>query len=236
LQFKELYYKGDYTPPQLSWYLESPSWYGTTNWGGESVDKQHDIMIVNDLRVMMKGRLLKREIADGLLANKSVEGVGGVIPMSKTPYGAERGMVQSFLGVPCTNPPFGTMAAIDMNTQKVLWHRSLGTPEQFGPLGMKTHMPIELGMPTLGGAVTTGSGLVFFSATSDYYLRALDVQTGEVVWKSPLPVGGGSTPLVFTSPEDGREYVVVTAGGSRAAPDHGDSIIAYALPASVSTH
>ncbi|GAA5236242.1 membrane-bound PQQ-dependent dehydrogenase, glucose/quinate/shikimate family [Verticiella sediminum] len=230
VQFKGLHYEGDYTPPQLEWYLENPSWYGTNNWGGQSMDKQHDIMIVNDMRIMMKGRLLSREETNERLANKSVQGVGGVIPMANTPYGAERGMVQSFLGVPCTTPPFGTMAAIDMNTHRVIWHRSLGTPEQFGPLGMKTHLPIELGMPTLGGAVATGSGLVFFSATSDYYLRAIDVMTGEVVWKSPLPVGGGSTPLVFTSPADGRQYVVVTASGSRAAPDYGDYLIAYALP------
>jgi quinate dehydrogenase (quinone) len=127
-------------------------------------------------------------------------------------------------------PPFGTMAAIDTKNQKLLWHRSMGTPEQFGPLGMKTHMPIELGMPTLGGATPTASGLVFFSATSDYYLRAIDVASGEVVWKNPLPIGAGFIPLVFMSPEDGRQYVVVTANGARAAPDFGDCIIALALP------
>ncbi|MFN7101646.1 MAG: PQQ-binding-like beta-propeller repeat protein [Pseudorhizobium sp.] len=232
IQFKNLYYVGDYTPPQLQWYLQNPSWYGTTNWGGQAIDKRHDIMIVNDMRVAMKGRLLSREdeIRRTKESGKGSHSTGGVVPMSQTPYGAERGMVQSFLGVPCTTPPFGTMAAIDMKTQKMLWHRSLGTPEQFGPLGIKTQMPIELGMPTLGGAVPTASGLVFFSATSDYYLRAIDVLTGEEVWKSPLPVGAGSTPLVFTSPEDGRQYVVVTAHGSRAAPDFGDYIIAFALP------
>ncbi len=234
LEFKSLYYAGDYTPPQVGWYLQNPSWYGTTNWGGQAIDKQHDIMIVNDMRIMMKGRLLTREeeIARTKATGKKSPSTGGVVPMNETPYGAERAMVESFLGVPCTTPPFGTMGAIDMKTQKMLWHRSLGTPEQFGPLGIKTHLPIEMGMPTLGGAVPTASGLVFFSATSDYYLRALDVMTGEVVWKSPLPVGGGSTPLVFVSPEDGRQYVVVTASGSRAAPDYGDNIIAFALPKS----
>jgi quinate dehydrogenase (quinone) len=235
IQFKGLHYEGDYTPPQLGWYLQSPSWFGTTNWGGQSIDKQHDIMIVNDMRVMMKGRLLKREeeVAATAKSGKGTDSTGGVVPMRKTPYGAERGMVMSFLGVPCTNPPFGTMGAIDMRTQKMLWHRSLGTPSEFGPLGIKTHLPIELGMPTLGGATTTASGLVFFSATSDYYLRALDVLTGETLWKSKLPVGAGSTPLVFTSPADGRQYVVVTANGARSAPDFGDYIIAYALPKSV---
>jgi quinate dehydrogenase (quinone) len=232
VQFKGLYYAGDYTPPQMDWYLQNPSWYGTTNWGGQSIDKQHDLMIVNDMRVMMKARLLTREeqIERASLTGKGSHSVGGVVPMNNTPYGAERGMVQSFLGVPCTTPPFGTMAAIDMKTQKMLWHRSLGTPEQFGPLGMRTRLPIELGMPTLGGSTPTGSGLIFFSATSDYYLRALNSLTGEVVWKSPLPVGAGATPLVFTSPEDGRQFVVVTANGARAAPDHGDFMIAFALP------
>jgi len=81
--------------------------------------------------------------------------------------------------------------------------------------------------------VTTGSGLVFFSATSDYYLRAMDVKTGAELWKSKLPVGAGSTPLVFTSPQDGRQYVAVTANGARSAPDFGDYIIAYALPKAV---
>lgn len=235
IQFKGLKYEGDYTPPQMDWYLQSPSWFGTTNWGGESIDKQHDIMIVNDMRVMMKGRLMSRadEVAETAKSGKGTDSTGGVVPMRKTPYGANRAMVMSFLGVPCTNPPFGTMAAVDMRTQKVLWQRSMGTPSEFGPLGIKTHLPIELGMPTLGGAVTTGSGLVFFSATSDYYLRAIDVMTGAELWKSKLPVGAGATPLVFTSPQDGRQYVVVTANGARSAPDFGDYIIAYALPKTV---
>ncbi len=97
-----------------------------------------------------------------------------------------------------------------------------------GPLGIRTHLPIPLGMPTLGGPVVTASGLVFFTGTVDYYLRAMDVATGEEVWKSPLPVGAQSTPLVYE--RDGRQFVVVTAGGARTTPERGDYIIAYALP------
>ena len=50
----------------------------------------------------------------------------------------------------------------------------MGTAKELGPLGVKTHMPIPLGMPTLGGPTSTASGLVFFAGTQDYYLRALD--------------------------------------------------------------
>ena len=141
-----------------------------------------------------------------------------------------RAMVTSQLGVPCTDPPFGMMTAIDLKTRKIAWQRSMGTVKELGPLGIRTGMPIPLGMPTLGGPVATAAGLVFFNGTADYYLRAMDVKTGKEVWKSPLPVGAQSTPLVFTSPETGKQFVVVTAGGGRTAPDRGDYIIAYALP------
>lgn len=77
-------------------------------------------------------------------------------------------MVMSFFGEPCTNPPSGTMAAIKTTTRKMLWHRSFGTQAEFSPLGIKAHLPIELGMPTLGGPVTTASGLVFFLAPADF--------------------------------------------------------------------
>jgi len=38
--------------------------------------------------------------------------------------------------------------------------------------------------------LATGSGLVFIGAALDDYLRAFDVETGEVIWKGRLPAGG----------------------------------------------
>ena len=91
-------------------------------------------------------------------------------------------------------------------------------------------LAIPLGMPTLGGGVSTAAGLVFYAGTQDYYLRALDIATGEEVWKGRLPVGGQATPMSYVSPRSGRQYVVVVAGGARQSPDRGDYVIAYALP------
>jgi quinate dehydrogenase (quinone) len=232
IAFRQLEYKGDFTPPSTNWYIPHPSPFGTMNWGGISIDKQHDYLIVNDMRIMMKGRLLPRETVANATAQsgKVGPGVGGVVPMDGTPYGLVRSMVVSQLGVPCTEPPFGAMTAIDLKTNKIAWQRSLGTVEELGPLGMRTGLRIPLGMPSLGGPVATSSGLIFYTGTADYYLRAMDVKTGEEIWKSPLPVGGQSTPLVYVSPKDGKQYVVVTAGGGRTAPARGDYIIAYALP------
>jgi quinate dehydrogenase (quinone) len=232
IAFKQLEYKGDFTPPSTNWYIPHPSPFGTMNWGGISIDKVHDLLIVNDMRIMMKARLIPRDEVNKTMAQsgKVGPGVGGIVPMDGTPYGVSRTMVTSGLGVPCTDPPFGAMTAIDLKTKKVVWQRSLGTVEQLGPMGMKTGLPIPIGMPSLGGPVATASGLIFYTGTADYYLRAINVKTGEEIWKSPLPVGAQSTPLVFTSPSTKKQYVVVTAGGGRTAPDRGDYIIAYALP------
>ncbi|ALM83862.1 hypothetical protein ASB57_13565 [Bordetella sp. N] len=230
IQFKRLRYEGDYTPPSTDWYIPHPSPFGTMNWGGISIDRQHDYLLVNDMRIMMKAQLIPRARVNAALAasNKTGASVAGIVPMDGTPYGVNRAMVVSPLGVPCTQPPFGTLTAIDMNTRQIAWQRSMGTVEQMGPLGIKTGLPMPLGMPTLGGPVATASGLVFFTGTADYYLRAMDVATGEEIWKSPLPVGAQSTPLVYE--QGGREFVVVTAGGARTTPERGDYIIAYALP------
>ncbi|MDB5438794.1 MAG: quiA [Caulobacteraceae bacterium] len=233
IAFKRLKYQGDFTPPSTDWYLPHPSPYGTMNWGGISIDPVNDYLIVNDMRIMMKAKLIPRDGVDQAMtaSGKKAPSVAGVVPMAGTPYGAVRAMVTSLLGVPCTAPPFGAMTAIDLNTRKIAWQRSLGTPKQIGPLGHPTGMTVPIGLPSLGGPVATKSGLIFYSGTADYFLRAMDVRTGREVWKSPLPVGAQSTPLVFSDPATGKEYVVVTAGGGRTAPDRGDYVIAYALPA-----
>jgi quinoprotein glucose dehydrogenase len=76
----------------------------------------------------------------------------------------------------------------------------------------------------------TGSGLVFIAATADGMFRALDEQTGNVVWQHPLPYPGVAAPMSFQA-ADGRQFVVIAAGGSillRSAI--GDALVAFALP------
>jgi len=157
--------------------------------------------------------------------------MGTVRPQLAGPYaGVKIDIMQSKLGVPCNKPPFGTMTAIDLKSKKVVWEVPMGTAKELGPLGVKTHMPIPLGMPTLGGPTSTASGLVFFAGTQDYYLRALDSKTGKEVWKAELPVAAVAAPLIYKSPKTGKQYVVISAGGASHSKDVGDYIIAFALP------
>jgi quinate dehydrogenase (quinone) len=92
------------------------------------------------------------------------------------------------------------------------------------------HLPMPIGMPTLGGTLATQGGLLFIAATQDHYLHAFDSGNGSELWKGRLPVGSQGTPISYRDPATGKQYVVITAGGGRGSPDRGDYVIAYALP------
>ena len=233
IKFKDSNYQGAFTPPTEKPYIEWPSLLGGMNWGGVSIDESRNLMFVNDMRMALRMSLVSREDAKKYkVSTAEVPGFMGTIrPQLAGPYGGVRiDILQSPLGVPCPAPPFGTMSAIDLTTKKLVWQVPLGTVKDTGPLGIKTHLPMPLGMPTLGGPTATASGLVFFAGTQDYYLRALDSATGKEVWKARLPVGSVAAPLVYVSPRTGRQYVVISAGGTSHSTDLGDYVIAYALP------
>jgi len=84
----------------------------------------------------------------------------------------------------------------------------------------------------MGGPVATASGLVFIGAAMDGYLRAFDAETGSELWKTHLPAGGQATPITYRLRSDGRQYVVIAAGGHGTLGTRlGDTVVAYALPA-----
>ena len=88
-----------------------------------------------------------------------------------------------------------------------------------------------MGVPTLGGPMMTASGVAFLSSALDYYVRAYDTGTGEVLWRARLPAGAQATPMTYSSPASGRQFIIVVAGGHGSLGTRmGDSIIAYALP------
>ncbi|MFV3285660.1 membrane-bound PQQ-dependent dehydrogenase, glucose/quinate/shikimate family [Pseudomonas sp. NY15356] len=233
IMFKDSVYVGPFTPPTEKPYIEWPGLLGGMNWGGISIDENTGMMFVNDMRMPLRMSLVTQENTRKYkVSTDEVPGFMGTIrPQVAGIYGGVKiDILQSPLGVPCNTPPFGSMSAIDLNTQKLVWQVPLGTVQDTGPLGIKTHMQIPLGMPTLGGPTSTASGLVFFAGTQDYYLRALDSKTGKEVWKARLPVGAVAAPLIYKSPTTGKQYVVISAGGMSHSPDVGDYIIAYALP------
>lgn len=111
--------------------------------------------------------------------------------------------MMSPLGIPCNEPPFGTITAVDLQQRRIAWQVPIGTVQDTGPMRIVTHLAMPVGMPTIGGTMTTSSGLVFFAGTQDFYLRALDAGSGKELWKARMPVGSGSTPMTMSRPGRG---------------------------------
>jgi quinoprotein glucose dehydrogenase len=111
-----------------------------------------------------------------------------------------------------------------------VWSVPLGTSEGLEKIGL--HVPSDIpGAINLGGPITTAGGLVFIGAAMDRYFRAYSTSNGRELWKAALPAGGKATPMTYFG-EDGRQYVVIAAGGDGKAWGWSDEIIAFALPQS----
>lgn len=232
ISFKSMRYNGLYTPPGTDKSLSFPGSLGGMNWGSMSTDPNHNYLFVNDMRLGLWQQMVAAAPAkDGAVSNggEAVNTGMGLVPMKGTPYAVNKNRFMSPLGIPCQKPPFGTLSAIDLNTQKIVWQVPLGTVQDTGPFGIKMHAQMPVGMPSLGGTLATQGGLVFIAGTQDYYLRAFDTSTGKEVWKARLPVGSQGGPISYVSPENGKQYILITAGGARQSPDRGDYVIAFAL-------
>ena len=144
--------------------------------------------------------------------------------MTGAPYGVELATFLNPLGMPCWNPPYGSMTAYDLKTGDRLWDVPFGQVQKWG-----FYMPESWGSVTIGGPVVTASGLVFAGASMDSRVRALDLATGEVLWKGLVDAPAVALPAVYSY--KGRQYVVFVAGGnSILSPRVSDQVIAFALP------
>ncbi|GAA4469893.1 hypothetical protein GCM10023189_57620 [Nibrella saemangeumensis] len=124
---------------------------------------------------------------------------------------------------PAVKPPWGTFNAVDLNTGEYLWRVPLGEYPELSKKGIQ-----PTGTENHGGPVVTSGGLVFIAATYDEHLRAFDRKTGKVLWQYKLPAGGFATPITYMV--NGKQYVVIAAGGTRYGLKPGGTYVAFALP------
>ena len=97
------------------------------------------------------------------------------------------------LGAPCTAPPWGELVAVDLLDGDVRWRVPLGSIEKQLPIRFEWN----LGTPSLGGPIVTAGGLVFIAGTMDGFLRAFDIETGEMLWRHEMPAGTQATPMTY---------------------------------------
>ena len=207
---------GIYTPPSLGGSFLYPSNGGGNNWGSPAIHLGEQVMLVVTWHVPAITRLVPREDCEGVFQQQ----LG-------TPYCVETDIVVSPIGVPCVAPPWATLDAIDLAAGEIRWRVPLGTSRNIAPFPFWW---IE-GVPGVGGPIVTSTGLVFIGAALDHVFRAHDLASGEVLWKADLPTSANSIPMTYQVRADGRQYVVVAAGGHWGAPNPpGDHLMAFALP------
>jgi quinoprotein glucose dehydrogenase len=126
--------------------------------------------------------------------------------------------------LPCQQPPWGELAAMDVNTGQIAWRVRLGVTDSL-PEGKR-----DTGRPGNGGAISTAAGLVFVGATDDARFRAFDARNGKELWTVKLGGAAEATPITYEG-RDGRQYVAITStgGGFFNNPVADDSIVAFTL-------
>ena len=233
IAFRKARYDGEFTPPGTRNAIFYPGSAGGSNWGSTTLDAARGLLIANSLHMPDIGRLIPRAEADRMAAQSGEGGHASafVWPQAGTPYGITREVFLNPLGVPCKQPPYGKLTAIDLKTGKVRWSKPLGTAVAAGPLGLESHLPFTMGAPNLGGSIATAGGVIFIGATQDRMFRAIDIGNGSELWRYSLPAVAAATPMTFRSAKSGRQFVVIAAGGHPALPGPtGSSIMAFALP------
>ncbi len=128
-------------------------------------------------------------------------------------------------GYPAIEPPWGTLTAVDLNKGTIAWQIPLGEYPELLAQGLK-----DTGSWNYGGPIVTAGGLVFIGATNfDKKFRAFDKDNGKLLWETLMPFAGNATPATYEV--NGKQFVVIAAGGGKRGAPSGGVYVAYALPA-----
>lgn len=126
-------------------------------------------------------------------------------------------------GYPVSQPPWGTLTAVDLNTGQRKWQVPLGEYKELTAKGIP-----PTGTDNYGGPLVTASGLIFIAGSRDEQFRAFDKETGAILWQSALPAAGYASASTYSV--NGKQYVVIACGGGKLNTKSGDKYVAFALP------
>jgi len=198
-----------FNPPSLQGTVVIPGFHGGANWSGASFDPTTGWLYVNSNNVPNSIALVEAKVGD-----KQRYG-----PFGHTGYG----QFVDHEGYPGIKPPWGVLNAINLNKGDFAWRVPVGEHVELTSRGIP-----RTGTDHFGGSIVTAGGLVFIAGTKDERIHAFDKQTGQLLWEHPLPAGGYATPSTYQV--NGRQYVVIAAGGAgKLRTKAGDSFVAFSL-------
>jgi glucose dehydrogenase len=112
------------------------------------------------------------------------------------------------LAFPKNADNFGTVSAIDPASGKIMWQDRMSKP--------------------FSGGITTTAGGLLFMGESDGHFTARDTRSGEMLWRFQTGAGVNAPPVTYAI--DGKQYVVVAAGGNKLFNlPPGNAVIAFSL-------
>jgi quinoprotein glucose dehydrogenase len=219
---------GPYLPPAYNRLrVQFPGNHGGVNWGGMSFNPQLGYLFVNTNEL---GQLSGQKDHDPKSGRAFGQGAGNRVdpdgPYEGVPGGGRLSIPGSGSSqqLPCQQPPWGELTAVNVNTGEFVWRTTLGVTDSLPPGKQNT------GRPGNGGTIATAGGLVFVAATDDGRFRGFDARTGKELWTYKLDAAAEATPMTYQG-RDGRQYVVIasTGGGFFNNPVTSDAVTAFAL-------
>jgi quinohemoprotein ethanol dehydrogenase len=164
--------------------LLKPSAFGGANWPPSAYNPETELFYVLGTDMYMNFTRSEEEYEEGEMY------VGSIIaPVNEAPVR-------------------GTITALDVKTNKIVWQQVWDAM-------------------AYSGVMTTKGGLVFVGH-NDGRLIAFDAKTGKQVWEFKTDAGVNAPPVTYEV--DGVQYIsVLVAGNSLAGSKHGDSLWTFAL-------
>jgi quinoprotein glucose dehydrogenase len=211
---------GPFLPPAKNgaWTVMNTGAIGGINWGGASIDLDRGYAITNV--VNMPTMIQVTEGPKAVKGNDSYNFSSGYKRFSDSD------------GRTCAGGRHGELVAVELATGKIVWRVPLGALDvEYGEKAK------EIGATNIGPSLVTRGGVVFIGAATDDRFHAYDTATGKLLWQTKMATSSNAGPMTYIG-KDGRQYVVIAAGGPgnarRRSPTDNfvfhQTLVAFALP------